>query len=210
MPHSTFLALANLRNSMSASFQLRKKEILRELALESPDASPKGYVDDEILSLVNQLNHFDGVVTTSSCAGRVAAFLEGVKRINRTSDGKLNAFQKNEELTVGQNYSSLQEGKSQKETDTQTRFSGIGGKGQGGRWLYVSHKPVEEGLVSWKNLDEAVEESQETCPRSSSSLCTVDENTRLVHFKFEPMVCVQGTKYPVGITAELINPLPSF
>lgn len=60
------------------SFKTKKANILQALAAPSySDASPKGSVDTGILDLIDRINAFEGLVTTSSCAGRINVFLEG-------------------------------------------------------------------------------------------------------------------------------------
>lgn len=66
-----------------ALFQARKNKILEELSLpdaEYTDLSPKGSVDEGIRDLIRDINALPGLVTTSSCAGRVSVFLEGRKK----------------------------------------------------------------------------------------------------------------------------------
>lgn len=65
------------------AFNERKRTILATLAEPSEtytDASPKGSVDEGIRELVDEINALDGFVTTSSCAGRIAVYQEGVIR----------------------------------------------------------------------------------------------------------------------------------
>lgn len=67
-------------------FSEKKAKILAQLAVPTTsytDASPKGSVDKAIRDLIDEINEAPGVVTTSSCAGRVSVFLEG----RRTTDG---------------------------------------------------------------------------------------------------------------------------
>ena len=62
----------------SQSFVAKKASILKSLAAPSyTDASPKGSVDTGIVDLIDKINALEGLVTTSSCAGRVSVFLEG-------------------------------------------------------------------------------------------------------------------------------------
>src|SRR5437763_4376424 len=71
-----------LASPIPASFARKKAAILAALSLptdEYQDRSPKGSVDDEIRDLIDEINAYDGLVTTSSCAGRIAVFLEGDK-----------------------------------------------------------------------------------------------------------------------------------
>lgn len=146
--------------SPSIKFQARKNEILSQLAVptaEYTDASPKGSVDEGIRHLIAELNGHEGLVTTSSCAGRVSVFLEGAKKKAGAQD----------------------------QPGDEARLASAGGKG-GGAWLYVSHDPIDvaqvrDGSSSWAaflGVDAPVGEG------------TARDDERLVHFKFEPMVCI--------------------
>ncbi|KAI5810006.1 methyltransferase TYW3-domain-containing protein [Peziza echinospora] len=125
-------------------FERRKQVILEGLADSGPDASPKGSVDAEIIAMVNLLNQQEGVVTTSSCAGRISVFIEG-----NTVDSPL---------------------------------AGFGGKGSEGRWFYVSHQPVPVGTIPWSELGQA------PAAGDADSQHVIGEDTRFIHFKFEPMI----------------------
>ncbi|KAI0521137.1 methyltransferase TYW3-domain-containing protein [Xylaria bambusicola] len=144
----------------------RKKECILELLAvpeaEYSDASPKGSVDAEIRDLIEEINAMDGFVTTSSCAGRVSVFVEGRKA-----------------------------GTSAEEDDAArpTTVAAAGGKGGGGTWLFVSHDPVEEnasegvrGLLGLRGFSVKSEGGGDDAARGNS------KDTRLVHFKFEPMI----------------------
>lgn len=64
-------------------FQTRKQQILSHLSIpdtEYTDLSPKGSVDEGIRDLIRDINELPGLVTTSSCAGRISVFLEGRKK----------------------------------------------------------------------------------------------------------------------------------
>jgi tRNA wybutosine-synthesizing protein 3 len=102
---------------MTNRFEARKQNILTRL--EAPDGeyhdlSPKGSVDEPIRDLISEINTFEGLVTTSSCSGRISVFLEGRK--SGIEDGL------NDESGVSR--------------------AGPGGKG-GGAWLFISHASVE-------------------------------------------------------------------
>lgn len=102
------------QQNVPAVFQARKNKILEELSLpdaEYTDLSPKGSVDEGIRDLIRDINVLPGLVTTSSCAGRISVFLEGRKK----SSAPLSE-------------------------QTERQFAPSGGKGAG-RWLYVSHDP---------------------------------------------------------------------
>ena len=65
-----------------APFTTRKQAILTHLSAPAEsytDASPKGSVDAGIRHLIDALNAREGLVTTSSCAGRMSVYLEGRK-----------------------------------------------------------------------------------------------------------------------------------
>jgi tRNA(Phe) wybutosine-synthesizing methylase Tyw3 len=148
--------MQDLLPSPPASFTEKKKKILQQLSIpdsEYTDASPKGSVDEGIKDLIAELNTADGIVTTSSCAGRVSVFVEGRKTAELSEDGQV---------------------------------AGVGGKGAGGKWLFVSHDPVPSNSQEWiGDLQLMGEESQRHC-------CDKDQEKRLIHFKFEPMVSFQN------------------
>jgi len=144
-------------------FQRKKQDILRLLSEpDYDDASPKGSVDAEIRDFIHEINHVEGLVTTSSCSGRISVFLEGQK-----ATGKHTSEQTGPEL------------------EERTEYASQGGKGGGGRWLYVSHQP----LSSPENDDQG-----KTSLMSLFNLHTKESgsemfgNTRFVHLKFEPMI----------------------
>ena len=64
-----------------ALFDQRKKKILEHLVSDEPDLSPKGSPDEQILDLLELINSHEDYVTTSSCSGRVAVFVDGDKTI---------------------------------------------------------------------------------------------------------------------------------
>ncbi|KAK4194283.1 methyltransferase TYW3-domain-containing protein [Triangularia verruculosa] len=103
----------------SQTFNHRKFKILSALAVpdeEYTDLSPKGSVDVGIRDLIDELNTREGLVTTSSCAGRVSVYLEGPS--------------KTATITT-----------SEEDERNNVRSSAAGGKG-GGEWLFVSHDPI--------------------------------------------------------------------
>jgi hypothetical protein len=70
-------------------FQRKKRRILDGLAkpkTEYTDLSPKGSVDKGIQDLIEEINRLDGIVTTSSCAGRISVYLEGRKESSKKRD----------------------------------------------------------------------------------------------------------------------------
>ncbi|KAK2592154.1 hypothetical protein QQS21_010162 [Conoideocrella luteorostrata] len=138
--------------SPSPGFTSKKVKIIDQLAVpdaEYTDASPKGTIDKGIRHLIDELNGADGFVTTSSCAGRVSVFLEGRKAPTAANTD---------------------------EGDSSQQVAGVGGKGAGGTWLFVSHDVVkgEDWIQSL--------EFTETCHDDPG------KDKRLIHFKFEPMI----------------------
>ncbi|KAG0651712.1 tRNA wybutosine-synthesizing 3 [Hyphodiscus hymeniophilus] len=149
------------------SFSSRKRKILEKLAVpasEYDDLSPKGSVDEGIRDLIDEINQIGGCVTTSSCAGRISIFLEGKK-----------------DTTIG--FEEIEDNKDDEKVKTR---AGIGGKGGGGKWLYVSHDPITT------TKDEPLAEIFGMKRRNSDLLHghVADEpgSGRWVHFKFEPMI----------------------
>jgi len=142
-------------------FQRKKDYILQKLSVplsEYEDLSPKGTVDVEIRDLMDEINAHAGLVTTSSCAGRISVFLEGVKTpvIKETN---------------GESVSKIP--------------ASAGGKGGGGRWLYISHKTIpchsEEGTASSQTYTQIF-------GLSPIAREVETHKSRYVHFKFEAMV----------------------
>lgn len=153
---------------LPTSFVSKKARILEQLSIpisEYGDLSPKGSIDVGIRELIDEINAIEGCVTTSSCAGRISVFLEGRK--NPGEDVK------------------EEDGEAER---VETTVAGVGGKGGGGRWLFVSHDPVEVagcgGKGSWaeKMGMQRLDDSQDL------AVLLRDGERRLVHFKFEPMV----------------------
>ncbi|KAG6109923.1 hypothetical protein E4U13_005620 [Claviceps humidiphila] len=147
-------------------FEAKKARILHDLAVpaaEYTDASPKGTIDTGIRDLIDEINTAEGFVTTSSCAGRVSVFLEG-RKVALAADGHGEAAEAHAGASSG----------------SASQVAGVGGKGAGGTWLFVSHDVVEgqdwvDGLALMRGNAEETETETE-------------EGRRLIHFKFEPMI----------------------
>lgn len=138
-----------------SDFDQKKLHILKEIGLnseENPDASPKGTIDDLCIPLITLINGHKDMVTTSSCSGRLSVFLEGRKQ--------------NKELT--------------EETTDQTVVR-IGAKGDGGRWLFVSHE--KEDIIDWWKKEDIMLKYDTDIDDS-----TYSHNTRYVLFKYEPLI----------------------
>ncbi|RKF83789.1 putative duf207 domain-containing protein [Golovinomyces cichoracearum] len=149
-----------------ASFQQRKAHILASLSIprdQYTDSSPKGTVDEGIRQLIDKINEMSGYVTTSSCAGRISVFLEGRKKEKK--DEKCSFSNPPKELAFvtaeeGTEINSIKDVKNElfnyghdgTDRNQQQWFpssstinignSSVGGKGNGGRWLFVSHDPL--------------------------------------------------------------------
>lgn len=148
-------------------FESRKRKILKDLSIPDEkytDLSPKGSVDEGIRDLIHDINSLPGLVTTSSCAGRISVFLEGRKK----------QAQRPPRPTPQQQ-------------QQQRQFAPSGGKGAG-RWLYVSHEPLKSdngggqgglhelfGIVPGDGRPPRLQGQKSYAPR-------------LVRFQFEPMV----------------------
>ena len=158
----------------SETFKRKKAKILEGLSVspdQYTDASPKGSVDVGIRDLIDELNAHEGLVTTSSCAGRVSVFLEGRKKekSSKERDGK-------EEDDEG--------------VRTAAAASSSGGKGGGGTWLFVSHDPLDvredAGMAEEGRRWVEIFGMKEAGGGGGGGLDVA--SARLIHFKFEPMV----------------------
>ena len=173
---SSLLCLRNIkmafsRSAPSQTFISKKRKILDQLtvpASEYEDLSPKGSIDVGIRDLIDEINRSEEWVTTSSCAGRLSIFLEGEK------------CQDMEE----QIEQDVEKGKRNEEVTTK---AGIGGKGGGGRWLYVSHDPLDRTKLS-RNLAEFLGLERKSLELQRLTVAGEPDCKRWVHFKFEPMV----------------------
>lgn len=113
------------RMEVPSAFRARKQSILAGLAVpeeQYQDRSPKGSVDEGIRSLIELLNGFDGLVTTSSCAGRVSLFVEGAGK----HGPQASAASPVDDPMNGA-------------AAAAATLSGTPSKGMGGHWLFVTH-----------------------------------------------------------------------
>lgn len=186
--------------------------------------SPKGTVDAGIRELIDVINGVEGLVTTSSCAGRVSVFLEGSRKVAGgagvsvpiTGSGELGSGSGRDYGSGGvagndgggqlpshqvvdvaggddETVVTAPAGNGERSAAT-TTVAGVGGKGGGGRWLFVSHEPVElQGRLDSEpnivgallGMEEPIFDGREGTPAVEMS----GGESRLIHFKFEPMVC---------------------
>ncbi|RAL59058.1 hypothetical protein DID88_008976 [Monilinia fructigena] len=145
---------------------------------EYDDLSPKGSVDEGIRELIDEINSLEGCVTTSSCAGRVSVFLEGRK----SSDDEVVSRQTQEGLGVqGNDISDVRAEKT----------AGFGGKGGGGKWLYVSHDVIDDEVLSRREAEGTLCEllgMKANTDAASTPVESKKRDLRHIHFKFEPMI----------------------
>jgi tRNA wybutosine-synthesizing protein 3 len=165
-----------------ASFTRKKETILTHLSVpqdEYQDESPKGSVDEEIRDLIDEINAHEGLVTTSSCAGRISVFLEGEKGRGQVDDG------------------------SSTERDATERMPS-GGKG-GGSFLFTSHAPLDPGSTH-NSLTETFK--LKLLPREELCSTHVSPSSRMIRFSFEPMilhVMAASLKHAQPLLAAAIN-----
>ncbi|KAI4626734.1 hypothetical protein J4E83_003886 [Alternaria metachromatica] len=156
---------------MPTRFEARKQKILEQLDApdgEYHDLSPKGSVDAPIRDLIGEINSLPGLVTTSSCSGRISVFLEGRKADNEVP----------EELP-----------------ERETSRAGPGGKGGGGAWLFISHTPLRRDeatgdLMSKFGLEKA--EATEETPSVSSRYIHLKFEPMILHVLSASMDHAQG------------------
>jgi tRNA wybutosine-synthesizing protein 3 len=182
-----------MATSLSQAFLNKKAKILSSLSIPSQeydDLSPKGSIDEGIIPLIEEINGYEGLVTTSSCAGRVSVFLEGRRQSSSTGD------ETNEEVSGARGENGDEEENEVKnigggeERDASTT-AGTGGKGGGGRWLFVSHDPLPLPPLaeshSWIETLGMGELDEAERVKIEEKMGDVKER-RLIHFKFEPVV----------------------
>ena len=148
---------------VSSRFEIRKQKILEQINVpdgEYHDLSPKGSIDAPIRELISEINDIDGIVTTSSCSGRISIFLEGRKAENDI----IKSGEEGEESRAGP-----------------------GGKGGGGTWLFISHDPVEVSDVAPSQDYLSRFGLEEAAPDATTA---IGMQRRFIHLKFEPMVCL--------------------
>lgn len=192
----------HVSSALPQSFNAKKKSILEQLSTPSSDYqddSPKGSLDEGIRELIDEINSFDGFVTTSSCSGRIAIFLEGQK--SSTESSTLSTAHSSQSVRddepmpdeaqrtdTGGETSFINDDRNEEilEKESKGVLASTGGKG-GGKWLFVSHDPVDvSGTV--KNSAWAKQQGMVHLPDGTKMGLQEMAGLRLIHFKFEPMV----------------------
>ena len=162
-------------------FAQKKHQITSKLLVPAEtytDLSPKGSVDDRIVDLIDRVNKLEGIVTTSSCAGRISVFLEGAKQ-NNLKQNDLPARSKIGKQTL--------EDEDEAEYNSDMKKTAVpGGKGKGGRWLFVSHDPVDVPVQ--QNPDDTSLSTLFGLSQIKDRQGQPDADSRFVKFQFEPMV----------------------
>lgn len=155
---------------IQAAFVNKKAQIIAEITDHDSDTyndkSPKGTIDTEIIDLIEEINAFEKYVTTSSCAGRVAVFVEGHKACLPSSE----EHNTDDGVTVA--------------------GAGPGGKGYGNKWLFVSHESVP---ISTSNEDSNADDaSLHTLfgleDRNSPEQKLPGKGGRLIKLSFSPLI----------------------
>ncbi|KAL8990624.1 MAG: hypothetical protein Q9169_008082 [Polycauliona sp. 2 TL-2023] len=185
------------------SFQTLKSRILKSLAVPTTsytDASPKGTLDTAIVPLIERLNTLEGVGRK-----RVAVREVGVggkdagDKGSGDGDGDSDEVE-TEERVNGDGETVDDEGEVRAgKAENKNKKSVPGGKGMGGRWLFVSHERLEmpeyqnpndergDELTKLFGLTNTVNtKSQSEHERARKSSDT--KNARFVRFAFEPMI----------------------
>ncbi|KAF2850998.1 hypothetical protein T440DRAFT_449620 [Plenodomus tracheiphilus IPT5] len=156
---------------MTTRFQTRKQGILQQLDAphgEYHDLSPKGSIDAPIRTLIEEINGLEGLVTTSSCSGRISVFCEGRKAVQKGADDAVEA-QNGTDLAI----------------DPAESRAGPGGKGGGGAWLFISHSSIPQ--VEETSPDYMSKLKLQTA--TFGNVATHDVAARrYIHLKFEPMI----------------------
>lgn len=185
-PSST--SRSELKRDLPASFVRKKERILSALSVPVEayhDLSLKDSIDIGIRDLIDEINAFEGFVTTSSCAGRVSVFLEGVKR-ESLKDG----CKEDVGLLLADEQGPV-DGEGDVATMRSQKLAATGGKGGGGQWLFVSHDKMDleelgdKDVVNFLGMDNSA-----SAPSGPHSFI----NERLIHFKFEPMVSADAIR----------------
>ena len=159
----------------SQSFESKKKKILLDLSVpdeEYTDLSPKGCIDVGIRDLIHDINRIPGLVTTSSCAGRISVFFEG--RIGRGGSKSI-AYGATEEALGLKGHGDR--------PNPQQPFAPAGGKGSG-KWLFISHDPVACVSIEGTHFHELFN----LTPGDGKVDVDHPGGLRLARFHFEPMV----------------------
>lgn len=180
---------------MSDGFLTRKKTILVALNSDTPDKSPKGYVDEPLLPLIVLINNHQDYVTTSSCSGRICTYLEGLE--SEAEEGETETSIDTKEKDQEDKEDDDEETSKGYEENTSLAAVEAAKRAKGGQWLYVSHDPVVFPSQSLEHPRWIVDtlfgpEAHRVVlmeDQQKEGMRTIDmARSQLVYFKFEPMV----------------------
>ncbi|KAL8821847.1 MAG: hypothetical protein Q9191_007232 [Dirinaria sp. TL-2023a] len=163
-----------------SSFAKKKATVLAALATPEEsysDLSPKGSIDTRIKGLIDRINRIEGAVTTSSCAGRISVFLEGRKAKGKHSNSIA-------EEEGGEHKGPVPDDNTENKSGEN---SVPGGKGLGGRWLFVSHDPVKIPIAQQPH-DSPISKLFGLASNHRNTASLPDSEARFVKFQFEPMI----------------------
>lgn len=206
LPHfPVYTTMQPSKIPLSQSFLAKKKIILNQLSVpisEYDDLSPKGSIDVDIRELIDEINQLEGCVTTSSCSGRISVFLEGKKQDDWVRLGGQVVEGKESGESSSRQYEAqvVENGRGGGKT-----AAGVGGKGGGGKWLFVTHNEVDI--------------SQHECAGGLQKLLGMEDQyggqphggrKRFIHFKFEPMVRTKQLNYAIYRINSLLTIFRSF
>ncbi|EFQ98361.1 DUF207 domain-containing protein [Nannizzia gypsea CBS 118893] len=173
--------------TIPTSFISKKEKILKDLSVpeeDYTDLSPKGSVDVAIIPLIRDINRLPGLVTTSSCAGRISVFVERGKLGKARADNDTIATEKAPEDPEDGSLEDKLGHDKRLTAEYENKFVPRGGKGSG-TWQFVSHDPL---LADGVNTEKSFHELFGLKPSGTSmSLCRKGE-IQLIKFKFEPMI----------------------
>ncbi|MQL85841.1 hypothetical protein Taro_018373, partial [Colocasia esculenta] len=111
-------------------FEKRKKSALAAMVAPTPDKSPKGTLDSPIVPLLHAINRHPSFFTTSSCSGRISI-------LSHPSEPQSTAAAGDGSTSGSRNGSE----KGQRKGGEKKKKAG------GGRWVLVTHDPVDPQSV---------------------------------------------------------------
>ncbi|KAL6945459.1 hypothetical protein ACO0QE_002915 [Hanseniaspora vineae] len=158
------------------SFLQKKQSILNS----NIDLSPKGSIDALCIPIIKLINdNSDDMVTTSSCSGRLSVFVEGVKTKSQAKQYENSTPQ----TATGQSSQAPEEAV----TSAMLEYK-LGGKGDGGEWLYITHN-VDE-VTGWLQKVQTSERAIRFLSQDNKvETENIDMTTkRLILYKFEPLI----------------------
>lgn len=180
-------------SAVPESFRRKKSVILASLSVPATaysDKSPKGSIDESIKDLINEINGYEGLVTTSSCAGRISVFLEGIGTEVLPGQSAIGS-------TVDSDY----------DLPTTVERAVPGGKG-GGEFLFTSHDPMRLHASSPSLMHTFKLTPMAPNGEGGDISQHYKDNTRMVRFSFEPMilhVMAASLKHARPLLAAAIN-----